>query len=111
MKSTLYRAQAGVYRRPDPAPLTANAGFSWKAASWLVMRPNGQYIGPRTYAHAYTLLNAVLDFSVTDNVTLSAIGNNLLDTAYDYPEIVSRYTPTIPGGANRSLFGRVMAAY
>ena len=44
-------------------------------------------------------------------VTLSAIGTNLLDTEYEYPEYIVRATQTIPGGPGRAFYGRVTASF
>jgi iron complex outermembrane receptor protein len=101
----------GPVRMPMPAAFTANIGASWKAMPWIVLRPNAQYIGARGYSKAYTLVNGVVDFPVTKEVTLSAIGNNLFNTDYTYPEAVRRYVKTLPGGPGRAYYGRITAEF
>lgn len=106
-----YAYPAGFFRLVNPAPVTANLGTSYQAASWLVARPNAQYVGARGYAKSYVLANAVADFPITPNITLSAIANNLTDAQYEYPEYILRATKTIPGGPGRAFYGRITASY
>lgn len=102
---------AGPRRFPNMAPVTANGGAAWTASKWLVLRPNAQYVGPRGYSKAYTLTNMVVDVPLGESVTLSAIGNNLLDTEYTYPEHVRRYAESLPGGPGRAFYGRITAHF
>ena len=93
------------------APLTANLGVSYQPVSWLAVRPNAQYVGPRGDSRYYTLLNTVVDFPVTKHITLSAIGTNLLDKQYTYPEYVRQIVDTLPGGPGRAYYGRITAEF
>jgi iron complex outermembrane receptor protein len=102
---------AGVHRFPSMAPVLFNGGFSYTPVKWLAVRPNAQYVGSRDYAKAYVLANAVIDFPITKHLTVSAVGNNLLDTHYEYPEHVRRWVETLPGGPGRALYGRVTAEF
>lgn len=102
---------AGVHRFPSMAPVLFNGGASYTPVKWLAVRPNAQYVGARDFAEAYVLGNLVVDFPVAKQVTISAVGNNLLDTQYEYPEHVRRWVETLPGGPGRALYGRVTAEF
>jgi outer membrane receptor protein involved in Fe transport len=101
----------GPYKRPHMAPGLANAGVSWTPAGWLALRPNVQYVGPRGGVRHATTLNAVADWKPYEAVTVSLIGNNLTGEALAYPEIIRRYTASIPAGPGRSFQGRVTAEF
>jgi outer membrane receptor for ferrienterochelin and colicins len=93
------------------SPFSANGGLSYEALDWLIIRPNAQYFGPRAAARAYTLLNAVVDFPLSNAFTVSLIGQNLLNTRYDYPEFVRQVVPTIPGGPPIAGYVRLLAEF
>lgn len=95
----------------DVSRLSSSGGLSYRPVEWFVARPNAQYFGKRGAAGAYWLLNAVADFPITDNVVISAIGENLTDRTYEYPEYVRQVVETLPGGPGRAFYGRITAEF
>lgn len=93
------------------SPFIWNGGVSYQPVAWFAARPNAQYFGARDSSHAYVLANAVLDFPIYESVTISLIGNNLLDQKYTYPEYVRQVVETTPGGPGRAFYGRVTADF
>jgi len=85
---------------------TANAGLSWKGASWLLLSPNLQYVGSRAEVDSYLLANLTVVVPVNERLRFSLTGRNLTDEAYEYPEYIRGRIPGIPGGPGRSLFAR-----
>ena len=69
------------------------AMYPWNA--W----PEGDYT-----EDAYTLLNAKVSYLPIENLTLSLIGKNLMDTQYNYPEYIRKAIPYIPGGPGRAIY-------
>jgi outer membrane receptor protein involved in Fe transport len=95
----------------DISRFNGNAGLSYRPISRAAVKPNAQFVGRRGAAGGYWLMNSVVDLQVLENVTFSAIGNNLLDRRYAYPEHVRRIVDTLPGGPGRALYGRVTAEF
>ena len=106
------------------APLLANFNIIIKPIKKISISATAQYISEReihykalypwnTWAEsdytldAYTLLSAKLTYFLEENLYISLIGKNLLDTDYSYPEYIRKAIPYIPGGAGIALYFEV----
>ncbi len=90
---------------------TFNLGLKWKIGGGFDFKPNLQYVGDRGNVNAYTLINAVLTWTITDALSLDVIARNLSDEDYEYPEYIRRNIDAVPGGPERSIFLRLTWRY
>jgi iron complex outermembrane receptor protein len=84
------------------APTLINAGFTIKPVKFLSFWEAGDYT-----LKGYTLLNLNMKFEFIKGLSISLIGNNLLDTEYFYPEYIRHSIPYIPGGPGRAIFAEM----
>lgn len=96
--------------------ILGNAGFNSDLSSKFSLSGNMQFIGEREGQTAagktvtidsYILVNAILNYKISNNFSASIIGKNLFDTDYNFPEPIRRNLEMIPGGPGRSVALRV----
>lgn len=96
---------------PFIANYSGNAGLTWNYTNKLPISFNLQYIGNRKSDNVtiddYFLSNLQFTYKPSTNYKLFFTINNLFDQEYSYPEYIRQRIDDIPGGPERTFFGKI----